>query len=89
MNSYCWIQGTFTIPYQIVGKIGTQVTHLGVAPMHNLKPTIDPNDPNLINVTPNGDEVRHAWYQWVCFVLFLQAIMFYVPHYLWKFWEGW
>lgn len=35
-----------------------------------------------------GDErVYHQYYQWVCFVLFLQAVMFYLPHYLWKTWE--
>ena len=33
-------------------------------------------------------EVRkHAYYQWVPFVLFLQGVMFYVPHYLWKIFE--
>ena len=36
----------------------------------------------------DGSEIRHAWYQWVCFVLFLQAVLCYVPHYLWKSWEG-
>lgn len=36
-----------------------------------------------------GDEVIvHQYYQWVCFVLFLQALMFYLPHYLWKSWES-
>jgi hypothetical protein len=88
MNTYCWIHGTFTIPSQIAGKVGSQVAHPGVAPLHNTKPTLDPNDPYLIRYTAEGDEVRHAWYQWVCFVLFLQALMCYVPHYLWKSWEG-
>ena len=88
MNTYCWIHGTFTIPSQIAGKVGTEVAHPGVAPMHNLNPTLDANDPYLIRVTEEGDEVRHAWYQWVCFVLFLQALMCYAPHYLWKSWEG-
>lgn len=32
--------------------------------------------------------VYHAYYQWVPFVLVLQAIMFYVPRYLWKNMEG-
>ena len=41
-----------------------------------------------IRVNEHGEEVRHAWYQWVCFVLFLQAAMCYTPHYLWKSWEG-
>lgn len=30
----------------------------------------------------------HAYYQWVCFVLFFQAILFYIPRYLWKIWEN-
>ena len=61
------------------------------------------DDPDLIAVTEDGDEIRHAWYQWVAFVLVLQvaihlspslvkynsqAALFYIPHALWKNWEG-
>ena len=36
-----------------------------------------------------GDELKyHTYYQWVCFTLFFQAMLFYMPHYLWKMWEG-
>jgi hypothetical protein len=42
----------------------------------------------LFSFTEDGDEIRHAWYQWVCFVLFFQAVLCYFPHYLWKSWEG-
>lgn len=42
-----------------------------------------------LGTTANGDELtRHEFYPWVCFVLFLQAIAFYTPRYLWKIWEG-
>ncbi|XP_068631754.1 innexin inx2-like isoform X2 [Battus philenor] len=36
----------------------------------------------------NDDQIKHTYYQWVCFVLLGQAVMFYIPHYLWKSWEG-
>ena len=105
MNTYCWIQGTFTIPSQLTGRVGTDVPHPGVAPPTSplkgpltyqpLHETAGPlsteelrGDGDHIRYTADGDEVRHAWYQWVCFVLFVQAVMCYIPHYLWKSWEG-
>lgn len=33
-------------------------------------------------------KIYHAYYQWVCFVLFFQALFFYVPRYIWKAAEG-
>lgn len=36
-----------------------------------------------------GEEMKYyAYYQWVCFVLFFQAALFYIPRWLWKMWEG-
>ena len=32
----------------------------------------------------NQNTTYHAYYQWVPFVLFLQGILFYMPHWLWK-----
>lgn len=32
--------------------------------------------------------IHHAYYQWVPFVLFFQALLFYLPHYVWRKMEG-
>lgn len=44
--------------------------------------------PGIDKSVPGEDRIYHQYYQWVCFVLFLQAAMFYVPRYVWKIWEG-
>ncbi|XP_026466610.1 innexin inx2-like [Ctenocephalides felis] len=33
-------------------------------------------------------ELHHKYYQWVSIVLVLQAVMFYIPRYMWKCWEN-
>lgn len=44
--------------------------------------------PGIDKYVPGEKRVYHAYYQWVCFVLFIQAILFYVPRYFWKAVEG-
>jgi len=42
-----------------------------------------------IDKTVDPEERRYVrYYQWVCFCLFFQAILFYVPRWLWKNWEA-
>jgi len=44
--------------------------------------------PGVDKFSPGEERTYHKYYQWVCFVLFFQAVMFYIPRYLWKMWEG-
>lgn len=70
MDTYCWIHSTFSVKDRVVGDIGGDIAHPGIA-----------NDAD--------QEVKyHKYYQWVCFTLFFQAILFYIPRYLWKVWEA-
>ena len=63
MDTYCWIHATFTIPNRVLGDIGLDVPHPGVAP-------------------PADEEKKyHKYYQWVCFTLYFQAILFYLPRF--------
>lgn len=72
MDTYCWIYGTFTMPNKINGIRGRDLIQPGVASGYIGK-----------------DEIKyHKYYQWVYFVLFFQAALFYIPRYLWKMWEG-
>jgi len=78
MDTYCWIHSTFSVPgYSKIGQLdGFNRAHAGVAP--------EPYDDD-----GTKSEVRyHKYYQWVCFTLFFQAILFYIPRYMWKTWEA-
>merc|ERR1719508_634347 len=71
LNTYCWIMSTFSIPSKNKGVMGQDFPHQGIGP----------------ETDDEGDRVVHAYYQWVPFMLFLQGVMFYIPHYLWKTFE--
>ncbi|KAL4127160.1 hypothetical protein QTP88_011358 [Uroleucon formosanum] len=72
MDSYCWVHSTFTVNNKVHARIGKDAVQPGVGPYVEGK-----------------DEVTyHKYYQWVCFVLFFQAVCFYIPRYLWKTLEG-
>jgi len=76
MDTYCWIHSTFSIPSRWTAKVGSNgdVPHPGISPLADLD---------------EGTEVKyHKYYQWVAFVLFLQATFFYIPKFLWDTSEG-
>lgn len=74
MDTYCWIHSTFSIPSRWKGVTGKDHVYPGISPHADLD---------------EGEDVKyHKYYQWVAFVLFLEAGMFYLPRHLWKTSEG-
>jgi len=72
INTYCYIMSTFTLPKQLAAGLGEAVAAPGVGAYN-----------------PRRDDVSFkAYYQWVPFVLMLQACLFYAPHLLHKAWES-
>ncbi|XP_053947560.1 innexin inx7 [Anastrepha ludens] len=74
INTYCFFTPTFTL----VRHLNNSALDKGII----FQPGIGPEE------SENEEVKRHAYYQWVPFVLFGQAILFYIPHCLWKSFEG-
>lgn len=70
INTYCWIESTFTINISAPGE--SSFYH------GNTYHGVGQYDPEQHTKT------YHAYYQWVPFVLFFQGCLFYLPHLLWK-----
>ncbi|KAF5275882.1 hypothetical protein FQR65_LT04121 [Abscondita terminalis] len=75
MNTFCFFTATFTVIKHLNSTLVDKeaLAHPGVGPM---------------GVNTDEPTKRHAYYQWVPFVLFGQALMFYFTHLLWKKLEG-
>ncbi|XP_044729892.1 innexin inx1 [Chrysoperla carnea] len=72
INTYCWISSTFTMPDAFKRQVGTEVAHPGV-------------DNDYGNIEAHK---YYTYYQWVCFVLFFQALLCYLPKVIWDTVEG-
>ncbi|XP_076750283.1 innexin 7 isoform X2 [Xylocopa sonorina] len=72
INSFCFFTSTYTVKH-----MNSTSVELGAVAHPGVGPA-----------TKDDPVVHHAYYQWVPFVLFFQAILFYIPHYLWRSAEG-
>ncbi|KAF0299509.1 Innexin shaking-B [Amphibalanus amphitrite] len=77
VNTFCWIHTTYHVPSAFNLKVGKTPGDLGEIVYPGIGKPKDPDDVRYIK-----------YYQWVCFCLFFQAILFYIPRWLWKNWEG-
>ncbi|XP_013144211.1 PREDICTED: innexin inx1 [Papilio polytes] len=72
VNTFCWITSTFTMPDAFAREVGKAVAHPGIANEYD----------------STQEKKYYTYYQWVCFVLFFQALMCYTPKFLWDAFEG-
>ena len=87
LNSYCWIMSTFSVPnvkaYEYKPEYG-----MPESDWYAFKAMYQQAYPGVGTwIEEESEVVKHAYYQWVPFVLFLQGVMFYIPHYFWKIFE--
>jgi len=78
MNTYCWIHSTFSLPKNISMDVGSQNAIYGQQGVGAYTGTYE-SDTGVY---------ENKYYQWVCFTLLFQGILFLIPYQLWKRWEG-
>lgn len=72
LKTFCWIHATFNVPEAYNKTVGVN----GVA------------HPGIQKYTPGEQRQYYKYYQWVCMILFFQAVCFYIPRWVWKLYEG-
>ena len=91
LNTYCWIMSTFSVPCKNYNMLQHALITIHLFIISAKNTGVDGVNRPHQGVGPEtdeeGDKKVHAYYQWVPFMLFLQGVMFYIPHYLWKAFE--
>ncbi|KAK5641194.1 hypothetical protein RI129_009741 [Pyrocoelia pectoralis] len=88
IDTYCWIFGTFRIKSSVTGTYMLYSIWPGLGNYVNTKHTNNAWK-EIMNTSDLDDVIiSQKYYQWVCIVLCFQALLFYIPRYLWKTWEG-
>ena len=97
MNTYCYIMSTFTLPrYSLSPSVfpySRQFSEKADLSAHPGVGEYNAGNDEVVDINLNTNEsllqVEYkSYYQWVPFVLLLQACLFYTPHALFKLAEG-
>ncbi|XP_033241899.1 innexin inx6 isoform X1 [Drosophila miranda] len=100
IQSYCWTMGTYILPTESNSSAG--LFYRGLAPADFNRSDLrglmarDQQFVRIISIAEGvGPEKRGVtkrlylrYYQWVFMILLFQSLLFYLPSYLWKVWEG-
>ncbi|CAL4122854.1 unnamed protein product [Meganyctiphanes norvegica] len=89
LDTFCWVHSTFTYPPAIrMPPDAVTNNHTDHVPHPDLIPVLQ--YPGLLpSLGPVKAQPRyHNYYKWIPLFLFMQAVTFYFPRFLWKIWEG-
>jgi len=70
IDTHCWISGTYTLPEK--------------SPEFNRRIGFEMGYHGLGTQQKDEERKYHLYYQWVPFVLFLQGVAFFIPHWMWE-----
>src|SRR5699024_8273731 len=84
LDTYCWLHATYSNEAAWRKVVGREVAYPGVDKDAQKRGYND----QPWSAASSSTRTYHSYYQWVWAVLFLQALFFYLPHYLWKRLEG-
>ncbi|CAG0889851.1 unnamed protein product, partial [Darwinula stevensoni] len=76
------------VPINVINTYCWISTTFTMPDAHARQVGIEVPAPGLINGIDEDSKRYYTYYQWVVFVLFLQAILCYIPKWLWDMWEG-
>lgn len=89
LNRWCFISTTFSVDSAWKKEVGLEIPYPGIDKrIVVVKPDKNSLENDSKPEVENTKVTFHAYYQWVCFVLLLQAVIFYLPHVFWKLCEG-
>ncbi|BFG02633.1 innexin inx6 [Drosophila madeirensis] len=95
IQSYCWTMGTYILPSESNTSTGLPGAAFNRSGLQGLMAR-DQQFARLIAIAEGvGPEKRGVtkrlylrYYQWVFMILLFQSLLFHMPSYLWKVWEG-